>query len=260
MTKKNIKSPREEWIEFEMTSDENCQVSIDYSVDSLGDLIKIYNLSDKPVKHVRSYKGKNKEKPLSAIGSGERLSFNQERFAFENFERIYFIDTNDSMFRNKKSCATAVYELLYFKDALVNLQGRLCFKFLIGYYQFDVLEVAKGERIGWHLFIESTRQFFEKFESDKNILLVTDHELGLHDKINSLEMPYYLNFYLPKNVKLGFAKADKSGSVLELGMKNADKMSNVIKKDFVKYLSKTLKINTLNYDNSFKGYVSVNPK
>lgn len=260
MSRKNEEYPREEWIEFITETNQNGEIELNFSIDKLGDLSDINNMKDGSFKHTRSYKGEVREKKLSVIGSGETPSFNQERFAFENFERIYFIDTNDSIFRGNKSCSTAVYELFQFKNALEKCEGGLNLKFLVGYYQFDVLEEAKGEIIGWHLFIESTRKFFESIGDTKKVLVVTDHELGLHENINSQELPYYLDFYLPRNVTLGFAKADKSGSVLELGMKNADKMSNIIKKDFDKYENVTLKIQTLTYDNNFKGYAVVHPK
>ncbi|WP_432452352.1 hypothetical protein ACRRS0_15140 [Agarivorans sp. QJM3NY_29] len=259
MSNKKKEYPREEWIEFITETNQNGEIELNYSIDKFGDLSGIDNLKDSPFKHIRSYKGESREKKLSVIGSGETPSFNQERFAFENFERIYFIDTNDSIFRGNKSCSTAVYELFYFKNALEKCQGNLNLKFLVGYYQFDVLEEAKGERIGWHLFIESTRKYFESIGDDKQVLVVTDHELGLHENINSRESAYYLDFYLPRNVTLGFAKADKSGSVLEIGMKNADRMSNIIKKDFAKYENVTLKIQKLNYDNNFRGYAVVHP-
>ncbi|MCL1079680.1 hypothetical protein D5R81_19705 [Parashewanella spongiae] len=257
MSKKNKILPRKEWLEFVTETDCNGELNINYSIDGSGDINSINNLKDSFLTHFRSYQGENKEKKLSVISSGEKPSLSQERFSFENFDKIYFIDTNDSTFRGQKSCSTAVYELLYFKDALATLGGKLCFKFLVGFYQFDVLEVAKGERIGWHLFIENSRILLDAIESKKDILLVTDHELGLHEKINNREIPYYLDFFLPKNVTLGYAKADKAGSVLESGMKVADKMSNKIKEDFHKYSSKRLKIQTLKYDNNFKGYIEV---
>lgn len=260
MSKKNNKPlPRDEMVQCITRPNEKGE--IEFTLDEFGDIQYISNMEPDSASHSRSYKGLNREKQLSLMNSGNKLSFSQEKFLCENYERIYFIDTNDSKFHGKKSCSTAVYELKNHKEALLNQSGisRVCIEYLIGYYQIEVSESVSGEKIGWHLFLESTRKFFESFPNEAKILVVTDHDLGEHKKINSREKPYYLNFYLPKNVEFGYAKSDKSGSFLEFAMKKTDQMSNIIKDNFKKNEQSKLNIRSLNYDNNFRGFATIIP-
>jgi hypothetical protein len=260
MSKKKSKPlPRDEWVQCITRPNEKGE--IEFTFDDFGDLHSVSNMEPDSASHSRSYRGLNREKQLSLINGGNALSFSQERFLCENYERIYFIDTNDSKFNDKKSCCTAVYELKRHKEALLNPTGidRVYIKYLIGYYQIEVSESISGEKIGWHLFLEATRKFFESFPNGTKILLVTDHELGEHRNINSRKKPYYLDFYLPSNVELGYAKSDKSGSFLEFAMRKTDQMSNIIKEDFKKYENSKLIIQTLNYDSNFRGFATINP-
>lgn len=260
MSKKMNKAlPRDEWVQCITRPNENGV--IEFTLDEFGDIHSISNMEPNSASHSRSYKGLHREKQLSLMGGGNTLSFSQEKFLCENYERIYFIDTNDSTFHGKKSCCTAVYELKKHKEALLNPSGigRVCIDFLIGYYQIEVSELVSGEKIGWHLFLEATRKFFESFPDGSKILVFTDHELGEHKKINSRKIPYYLDFYLPQNVEFGYAKSDKSGSFLEFAMKITDQMSNIIKDDFKKYEQSKLLIKSLNYDNNFRGFATIMP-
>ena len=260
MSKKKSKPlSRDEWVQCIARPNEKGE--IEFTIDEFGDLHSISNMEPDSASHSRSYKGLNREKQLSLINGGNSLSFSQEKFLCENYERIYFIDTNDSKFHGRKSCCTAVYELKQHKEALLNPTGigRVYIEYLIGYYQIEVSDSISGEKIGWHLFLEATRKFFESFPDGTKILLVTDHDLDKHKRINSREKPYYLDFYLPKNVEFGYAKSDKSGSFLELAMKETDQMSNAIKDDLKKYENSKLIIQTLNYDNNFRGFATIHP-
>lgn len=257
--KKNKPLPRDEWVQCITRPNENGE--IEFTFDEFGDLHCISNMEQNSASHSRSYKGLNREKQLSLMDGGNTLSFSQEKFLCENYDRIYFIDTNDSKFHGKKSCCTAVYELKKHKEALLNPSGisRVYIEYLIGYYQIEVSESVAGEKIGWHLFLEATRKFFESFPDGSKILVVTDHDLGEHKKINSRKKPYYLDFYLPKNVEFGYAKSDKNGSFLEFAMKKTDEMSNIIKDDFKKHEQSKLIIQSLNYDNNFRGFATIMP-
>ena len=253
MSKKNESLPREEYIEFFVDARNSGEFELTFDNDL--DISNVKNLIQGTAKHVRSYHGKNKKRPLAIMSGGEKLSFSQEEFIFENYDKIFFIDTNDDSFKGKKSCCTAIYEVNEFKEILKNPAiDKVCLKFLRAFYLLDVKDHIPGEKIGWHLFLEG---FKTKFHGAKT-LLITDHALSEHDDMNNRKKPYYLDFYLPENLKLGYAKSDKATSFVEKVMRDVDKSSNKIKVDFKqKNENKSFVIRTLNYDNNFRGFVEI---
>ncbi len=254
--KKNEPLPRDEYVQFTVDARESGKIEITLNED--GDIDKVLDMEAGSAIHDKSYQGKNKPRKLSLITGGDNPSFHLETFMFNNYERIYFIDTNNSIFRKKKSCCTAVFELINFKDVLRNRKGRVTIEFLIGYYLFEVSEKVCSEKIGWHLFIESTKKFITSLPEGKKAILITDHELGNLDSINKKKKPYYKEFYLPKNLILGYAKADKGSSLIERGVKVADKKSNELKDYIRKKENEPLILMKLKDENNYRGFITIN--
>lgn len=258
--KKSKRIPRDEYIGGIIDTRKTGEIRV--SMDSNGDNVVFHNMEENSGFHTISYKGKNKERVLSHIQGSNSLSFSQEELIFKNYERVYFIDTNDSLFHGKKSGCTAVFELHGHKQALLSPTGRgkVLIKFLVGYYLFEVSDDVAAEKIGWHLFLESTKNFIAKFGENKKALLITDHALGDHRKINNRSMAYYKDYYLPKNIELGYAKADKGESFAEKGLKQADKMANVIKESFKSQENKRLLIKVPKDEPNYHGFIQILPE
>lgn len=154
------------------------------------------------------------------------------RDLFEHFNRVFAVDTN-----TKKGVSSVCALEVFHKG-----RGRFKIK-VLAVKNFRCQAEGEEEKTAIRDLIEYIK------DSDSKISVVTDHDLANHQKYNRREVPLLRDFYLPKNVKLAYASADKKNDSLEnYLMWLCDKIAGESlrrelkgeKLDLIEYLSKTV--------------------
>ncbi|MFZ4201024.1 YecA family protein [Lysinibacillus sp. NPDC056220] len=148
----------------------------------------------------------NKDKVTSNIPLKEVDKLTSDTFkALAPLDFLFIIDTNTPLENNngekvKSACAVIYYQKVATNLDYVNGMGK------VFYHQNNI----PGEK---HALVELIQYIlFElKIGADKIVGIVTDHDLGNHDKYNSRELPLIegTELFLPENFTLIYASADK---------------------------------------------------
>ncbi|MGR8981768.1 MAG: SEC-C domain-containing protein [Gammaproteobacteria bacterium] len=128
-------------------------------------------------------------------------------YALKKYDAIFAIDTNTKPRTGPNvsiSCCLATrLDLTYCKDKPSTQQ------YAIKYFlEFRNIQ-DKAENIGWMTFIQLLISEIPNFYQLK-IGLIVDSELGDIPAFNNQSLPIFADFYLPKNIELIYASADKS--------------------------------------------------
>ncbi len=120
------------------------------------------------------------------------------------FDYLFIIDTNTVASTDEKSMTSASIMMYYQKnDSDFILKDTMS-------NTFNHNSNIHGEKIG---LVELIKYIINTLElgPEKSIAIVTDHDLGNHEKYNTGEIPLIFGtiFYIPPNIKLIYSSADK---------------------------------------------------
>jgi hypothetical protein len=239
--KKNIKTKRETWF-YGITDGEVNSISATY--DPLTDSISFGQIDKTTTKVVTHYTtSTGKEKIIHSIPCYDGFaSVNPTRDLLNKYYLIFSIDTNTFFLNNTRLSVTCVYKL----DKLQNVI------YMNHFYSFCIINVQESvnpEIIAWYIFLNNLAGTL----NTGIVALITDSELGKHEKFNSRIECYYKNYILPNYIKLVYGSSDKKNDGLPNAMvymcDNASRMiADKYKKDNFK------PPHVINGDENFDGY------
>jgi hypothetical protein len=127
-------------------------------------------------------------------------------YALKKYDAIFAIDTNTEPPKGANvsiSCCLATrLDLTYYKDKPSTQQ------YAVKYFlEFRNIQ-DKAENIAWMIFIELLISEIPSFYQLK-IGLIVDSDLDKIPDFNNQSLPIFADFYLPKNIELIYASADK---------------------------------------------------
>ena len=187
------------------------------------------------VKSYSSYKRQSgKEKyVVQSAGSGKSAHVNQIHNIQSNYDWLAGMDTNDFDYHGRRiSVASSFLSETSIKQT--SFSATILPAFIIS----EVRDNLNPEVVGWHLFFKHILPLVE-VSSERRLGFVVDSELGKHQSINSRQMPYYQDFYLPENVDLIYASSDTGTDAPNGLIKACDKASREL---FVQIESGVIKL------------------
>ena len=142
----------------------------------------------------------------------------------DKFNHLFIIDTNSLSNPDEKSMSSASVMMYYQKigsDFILKDTKS---------YTFNHTSDIHGEKIGLVELINLIINVLQ-IRTEEAIGIVTDHDLGNHEKYNNGEIPliFATEYYLPSNIKLIYASADKKNeSFLNQLINHCDKGASQI--------------------------------
>lgn len=173
------------------------------------------------VQSYSSYKRQSgKEKyVVQSPGSGQSAHVNQIYNIQSNYDWLAGMDTNDYDYHGRRiSVASSFLSETSIKQT--SFSAKILPAFIIS----EVRDDLNPEVVGWHLFFNHILPLVE-VSSERRLGFVVDSELGKHQSINSRQIPYYQDFYLPENVDLIYASSDTGTDAPNGLIKACDKAS-----------------------------------
>ena len=134
---------------------------------------------------------------------------------FHIHEHVFAIDTNTrTIDGNAVSMAGVIHAYL---------DGEQLKYGPISVFEFWDAEIT-SEILGWYALIQSIVE--NNFFDDKNIGIIIDHNLGDLEKYNNREIAISGDYFLPENMTLIYASADKAAGIANMLIKFADRVAN----------------------------------
>jgi len=167
-----------------------------------------------------------------------------------SFDLFYAIDTNTKSVNGRKvsiTCILACHFKLLGKINENQVEYRIRQQDF--YFAFKNCADVSEEKLAWFKLIKllSSDQTFQ----NKRICIITDHDLEGLRKYNNQESPIIYDYYLPKNINLIYASADKENDsiinkLIAYCEKKAKKILNNLEKNgTVKIGDKILSLNDI---------------
>jgi len=229
---------------------------LSFSYDKLRDKIEIHNAKIESMHHETFYeRASGKDKIVSQtpcqVGKGY---LNQFDSVINNIDFLFAIDTNTDEINGERTSLSVCYfvpqALRFYKDAVP-------FSPFIAFEINEAEPNVNPECIGWHLLIDCIVNN-EAYNLEQRIGIAVDSELGKLKSINSGELPYYNDYYLPKNIKLLYA-SDKGKDYLVNSMLSYCHKAS--KKTVVVFRQKGIQLNCRkNGDSNFRGFRRIKVK
>lgn len=152
-------------------------------------------------------------------------------YALKKYDLIFAIDTNTDDLNGEEvsiSCCLATQlDLTYYKDK-PSIQ-----KYAIKYFMEFRSIKQKAENIAWMTFIQRLISETPNLPQLK-IGLIVDSDLGNIPAFNNQSLPIYADFYLPQNIELIYASADKKGHLVNWLISICDKEAKYLINDILK--------------------------
>lgn len=166
-----------------------------------------------------SYKGTSKLVCLNDLIIPATFMTLDPHNTYLTFDELYAVDTNTKLILNTR------YAISVAVKADITLSNDC--------YEVKTTQlIAKGfssdmnhERIGWYLLITHLMET-NVINNDKLIGIVVDHDMKNISKYNRKEVPIIGEYYLPKGVRLIYAKSECKGIIYNELITNCDKRSN----------------------------------
>ncbi len=150
---------------------------------------------------------KKDPKPVNQIPLDPNKIITNSDYALKKYDAIFAIDTNTDFPKKLPNvsiscCLATRLDLIYDKDKPSTQQ------YAIKYFlEFRNIQ-DKAENIAWMTFIQllisETPDFYQL-----KIGLIVDSDLGNIPAFNNQSLPIFADFYLPQNIELIYASADK---------------------------------------------------
>ena len=203
MTKKKQEKHERTTYFYGITDGEVDTITIQY--DSLSDSFSFSEIDKSTAKTVTHYtRNSGKEKTSNSVPCPDGTSsIEPAQDLLKKYSSIFSIDTNNFFSNEARLSVASVYLLERFETkALINHFYSFCL--------VNVKENINPEVIAWHIFLSTLTGNF----NSGIIALITDSELGKHQKFNNRTEPYYKNYLLPQYVKLIYSSSDKKNDAL----------------------------------------------
>ena len=127
-------------------------------------------------------------------------------FVRKNFDKIFAVDTNSSIFEDQNISVCAVVELR--QDFIASERITNCYWSFSSPFCIEIHGAQfKPENLGWYLALNRLEHFGRWKPSDRTALVV-DCDLSLLGKYNARTLPIFSNFVLPANVQLHYASGE----------------------------------------------------
>ena len=174
--------------------------------------------------------------------SGPEHTFLPDR-AMKSFDRIFAVDTGHRRIQGEEVSVTGVVEGQWNYigsprglDKRIRLKPVCCFG-------FQGVEEIVREKVGWVVALAELQKS-GPFKKTEKVALIVDSDLSHHSDYNSRRSPLVPGIYLPDNVTLVYASADKRDDVTNYLIRWADSMNQ--------QALKQLNNQTLPWDTSYR--------
>jgi hypothetical protein len=252
---KNKSSDRkhvDHYVRFQAISTPEGTVEFEFGED--GRVISPQLVEGSVVSYSSFQRESGKEKYITqSPGMGKRGHMGQIHNIRSNYKFIAGIDTNNYDHQRGRISVSSSY----LSDSPIS-EKTLSVHLMPAFLIFDINKDINPEIIGWHLFFNHILPMLE-ITSERRLAFVVDSELGKHQAINSRQVPYYQNYYLPGNVDLVYASSDTGTDATNQLIRACDRASKRLfsqVEDCSILIPETLGGAT----SDFKGYILVNFK
>ncbi len=173
---------------------------------------------------VRSYERESGKPKITSSTPTPGITSFSPLGALREYDYVVAIDTNERMIDNKRCGACVSYVV---PNSLSAYGKEVPFVPATAYFISELSEHAKSEPIGWHLTISNHLAPSQRVYSGK-VAIVTDSELGIHQKINRQEVGYYKNHLLPEWATLAYASDADADTLQSQMLRYCDRLSRKI--------------------------------
>lgn len=143
------------------------------------------------------------------------------KFMAKQFDVVFAIDTNTNTIENIPMSISVVYLAKFEENSSkhsINIKFRSNGTF---FFNNCPKASAIAEKAGWLKLIELIGSHPEY--KNQRIAILTDHDKGNHEKINTRKMPFFLSHILPKNITMMYSGSDTpNDSILNKLIKKCD--------------------------------------
>ncbi|MBL1147368.1 MAG: hypothetical protein HND56_02890 [Pseudomonadota bacterium] len=228
----NEKKPRITRIEIGMTPElrDADELQIDFKsgeVMAIKDGQKIpLKINGTQLSHFRS-KG---NKIITETPQRESLGYRVDEMAsFADYDFVFVVDTNSALSEKGRfhvSCITHICVDEGENEYNLDINAKMLS------FVFPDMGYDEPEKVAWALLLN--QKFLRMLvNSGKRIGIVVDSALSDIPKLNDGKIPLFENYFLPKNVTLIYASADKSDMLFNRLIKYMDKEANKLKADIL---------------------------
>ena len=199
---------------------------LSFSYDKQQDKLIFHNAKVESIQHEIFYdRISGKDKIVSQMPCEEEKAYlNQFDNLKSNFDYLFAVDTNTF---NKNGKRTSFSVSCFFPKPLSMYKNIFHPLPFIGFMITEVKPKVNPERIGWYLLmgcIVNNRAY----DLRRRIGVIVDSELDSLKRINNREEPYYLNYYLPQNIKLLYASDKGKDYLMNTMLSSCHKAANQI--------------------------------
>lgn len=160
-----------------------------------------------------SHERKNKSPKIIVQGETSEDFTMRPDSILAGFDHVFVIDTNTNVIDNNKVSLAGVFQ--------VTLTEKTVNAVPVTIYEFWNSGIHP-ETLGWYALLDGIRN---NCEISGEIGIIVDSQLNKIEELNSGKIPLYMDFYLPKNIKLLYSSADKRDAIANKLIKNADQLA-----------------------------------
>ncbi len=247
--KKHLRKKKKDRIQATViAANENLSVTYDVLHDKIG----FVNVEVESLHHEVFYeRDSGKNKMVSQVSCNADKSYlNQIQNLKDNVDFLFAVDTNTFEIDGQRTSFSVSYGVPHILSSYD--VKKIPFQPFMAFEINEVCSTFNPECVGWHLLIQHIIKK-STYNLKHRITIAVDSELNLHEKINSLEIPYYSKYYLPNNMQIMYTSADTGKEFLANQMISyCDKMAS----ELIKYFKdKKIKLNPHNNGNHlFRGF------
>ncbi len=178
------------------------------------------------------YEGENKKKCLSKLVAGPKFPLNgiDDLDFLATYDLIYIVDTNCFKTEDGKDHRLTSFLRCSVHDAGETYEVDMYER--VGYFHFVNLKHEAAEKAGWVNLIN--HDFFrEDLKKGTRIALIVDAYADQLESYNSKVKPITDNHFLPDNVTLMYARADKRDTIVNKLIQACDKLKDEYEQQFL---------------------------
>ncbi|TQQ59121.1 hypothetical protein FLL83_17625 [Vibrio cholerae] len=220
------KKPRDEKLIFRLKEGTG-RISVAYDPLKNG-LILPNTIDPNSVRVERTYeRDSGKQKVLSSVqGFRNFAAFDIDTMLMQEYEYIISVDTNSRIINGKKVSVCTCYQVPGPVKKYIGTEG-IPFTHLGSFVIFNPLIDINPELIGWHLVITNfLKTPFD--DGEKMLAIIVDSEKDSLPKFNVRNKPYFLDFFLHKQLKFCYASDKDKDTLAGQMLKMCHNVSNQI--------------------------------